>query len=132
MVAQDQDKPRLLAQRLALATLAVVVITVGGAAMLNAPWPGSALLAAVLVMPLLLPLAAPIPGIVRGDRRTYAWATLCIAPAFLYAITEAIANSLVRAIAAAILFASLAHFVALVAYLRVTRPQTGSQAGPSP
>ena len=128
MVAQDQDKPRLLAQRLALATLAVVVITVGGAAMLNAPWPGSALLAAVLVLPLLLPLK----GLLHGDRRTYAWATLCIAPAFLYAITEAIANSLVRAIAAAILVASLAHFVALVAYLRVTRPQTGSQAGPSP
>ena len=128
MVAQDQDRPRLLAQRLALATLAVVVITVGGAAMLNAPWPGSALLAAVLVLPLLLPLK----GLLQGDRRTYAWATLCIAPAFLYAITEAIANSLVRAIAAAILVASLAHFVALVAYLRVTRPQTGSQAGPSP
>jgi uncharacterized membrane protein len=128
VVAQDQDKPRLLAQRLALATLAVVVITVGGAAMLNAPWPGSALLAAVLVLPLLLPLK----GLLHGDRRTYAWATLCIAPAFLYAITEAIANSLVRAIAAAILLASLAHFVALVAYLRVTRPQTGSQAGPSP
>ena len=128
MVAQDQDRPRLLAQRLALATLAVVVITVGGAAMLNAPWPGSVLLAAVLVLPLLLPLK----GLLHGDRRTYAWATLCIAPAFLYAITEAIANSLVRAIAAAILLASLAHFVALVAYLRVTRPQTGSQAGPSP
>ena len=118
MVAQDQDRPRLLAQRLALATLAVVVITVGGAAMLNAPWPGSALLAAVLVLPLLLPLK----GLLRGDRRTYAWATLCIAPSFLYAVTEAIANSLVRAIAAAILVASLAHFVALVAYLRVTRP----------
>jgi uncharacterized membrane protein len=128
VVAQHQDRPRQLAQRLALATLAVVVITVGGAAMLNSPWPGSALLAAVLVLPLLLPLK----GLLRGDRRTYAWATLCIAPSFLYAITEAIANSLVRAIAAAILVASLAHFVALVAYLRVTRPQTGSQAGPSP
>jgi uncharacterized membrane protein len=128
VVAQHQDRPRQLAQRLALATLAVVVITVGGAAMLNSPWPGSALLAAVLVLPLLLPLK----GLLRGDRRTYAWATLCIAPSFLYAITEAIANSLVRAIAAAILLASLAHFVALVAYLRVTRPQTGSQAGPSP
>jgi len=38
----------------------------------------------------------------------------------------------VRAIAAAILFASLAHFVALVAYLRITRPRPGSQAAPSP
>jgi uncharacterized membrane protein len=128
VVAQDQDKPRLIAQRWAIATLAVAAVAVGGAAMLNAPWPDSALLAAVLVLPMLL----PIKGLLRGDRRTYAWATLCIAPSFLYAITEAIANSLVRAIAAAILFASLAHFVALVAYLRITRPQTGSQAAPSP
>jgi uncharacterized membrane protein len=76
------------------------------------------LLAAVLVLPLLL----PVKGLLHGDRRTYAWATLCIAPCFVYAITEAIANSSMRAIAAAILLASLAHFVALVAYLRVTRP----------
>ena len=96
--------------------------------MLNASWPDSALLAAVLVLPLLLPLK----GLLRGDRRTYAWATLCIVPCFVYGITEAIANSLVRAIAAAILFASLAHFVALVAYLRITRPQPGSQAAPTP
>jgi uncharacterized membrane protein len=82
----------------------------------------------VLVLPLLLPLK----GLLQGDRRTYAWATLCIAPCFVYAITEVIANSQVRAIAAAMLFMSLAHFVALVAYLRVTRPEAGPQAAPSP
>ena len=74
MVTQDQDKPRLIAQRWAIATLAVAVVAVGGAAMLNAPWPDSALLAAVLVLPMLL----PIKGLLRGDRRTYAWATLCM------------------------------------------------------
>ena len=127
-MAQDQDKPRLRAQRWALATLAMVVVAVGAAAMLNASWPGSALLTAVLVLPLLL----PVKGLLHGDRRTYAWATLCIAPGFVYAITEAIANSSMRAIAAAILLAILAHFVALVAYLRVTRSEAGSQAAPTP
>jgi uncharacterized membrane protein len=127
-VAPDQEKLRLRARRWTLATLAVVGVAIGVAAMLNASWPGSALLAAALVLPLLLPLK----GLLQGDRRTYAWATLCIAPCFVYGITEVIANSSVRAIAAVILFTSLAHFVALVAYLRVTRPKTGSQAAPIP
>jgi uncharacterized membrane protein len=127
-VAQDLDKPRLRARRWALATLAMIGVAIGVAATLDASWPGSALLAAALVLPLLLPLK----GLLQGDRRTYAWATLCIAPCFVYGITEVIANSSVRAIAAVILFTSLAHFVALVAYLRVTRPKTGSQAAPIP
>jgi uncharacterized membrane protein len=122
------DKPRLRARRWALATLAMIGVAIGVAATLDASWPGSALLAAALVLPLLLPLK----GLLQGDRRTYAWATLCIAPCFVYGITEVIANSSVRAIAAVILFTSLAHFVALVAYLRVTRPKTGSQAVPIP
>ena len=127
-MARDHDKLRLRARSWALATLAMLAVGVAVAATLSASWPGSALLVAVLVLPLLLPLK----GLLQGDRRTYAWATLCIAPCFLYAITEAIANSMTRAIAAAILFASLAHFVALVAYLRVTRPEAGSQAAPTP
>jgi uncharacterized membrane protein len=122
------DKPRLRARRWALATLAMIGVAIGVAATLDASWPGSALLAAALVLPLLLPLK----GLLQGDRRTYAWATLCIAPCFVYGITEVIANSSVRAVAAVILFTSLAHFVALVAYLRVTRPKTGSQAAPIP
>jgi uncharacterized membrane protein len=127
-VARDREKLRLRARSWALATLATLGLAVAAAATLNASWPGSALLVAVLVLPLLLPLK----GLLQGDRRTYAWATLCIAPCFVYAITEVIANSAVRALAAAILFASLAHFVALVAYLRITRPETGSQADPTP
>jgi len=76
---------------------------------------------------LLLPLLLPVRGLLRGDRRTHAWATMCVAPCFLYGVTETVANPSLRGVAAAILFASLAHFVALVAYLRVTRPQA---AGP--
>jgi uncharacterized membrane protein len=117
-VARDQDRTRRRARRWALATLAVVAVAVGVAVMRNPSWPGSALLSAALGLPLLLPLK----GLLQGDRRTYAWATLCIAPCFVYGITEVIANGPARAIAAMILFASLANFVALVAYLRVTRP----------
>jgi uncharacterized membrane protein len=127
-VAPDQDRPRQRARRWALATLAVVGVAIAVAAMRDASWPGSALLAAALLLPLLLPLK----GLLQGDRRTYAWATLCLAPCFVYGITEVIANSSVRAIAAAILFTSLAHFVALVAYLRITRPKKGPQAAPIP
>ena len=114
---------RALARRWVLGTLAVLVACVGTAALAPAAWPGSALMAATLLLPLLL----PVRGLLRGDRRTHAWATMCVAPCFLYGVTETVANPSLRGVAAAILFASLAHFVALVAYLRVTRPQA---AGP--
>jgi len=68
-----------------------------------------------------------LPGLVRGRRRTFAWATLCVAPYLVYGITEVIANPMVRGAAAAILFASLAWFVTLVGYLRLSR----SGAGPA-
>ncbi len=79
-------------------------------------------LAAALLWPLLLPL----PGILRRRRRTFAWATLCVTPYFIYGTTEAVANPAVRTLAAAILAASLVLFCALVAWLRLTRP--GRQA----
>jgi uncharacterized membrane protein len=81
---------------------------------------------------MLLPIAAPLPGLLRGSRRTYAWATLCVAPYLVYGITEIVANPAVRVAAGAILFASLAWFVALVTYLRVSRgpgPATQDSAG---
>jgi uncharacterized membrane protein len=119
---------RTLARRWALGTLAVLATCVCSAGLLSAAWPKSAVLAAALVAPLLLPLR----GLLRGDRRTHAWATLCVAPYIIYGITETIANPSVRGLAAAILLASLAHFVALVACLRLTRPQAANQAGPTP
>ena len=106
-----------IARAVALATAAVLAVCVAAASLRSAPWPANL----GWTIALLLPLAAPIPGIVRGIRRTYAWATLCVAPYFIYGITEVIANPAVRGAAAAILFASFAWFVALVAYLRVSR-----------
>lgn len=88
------------------------------AALRSSDWPASLALACALLVPLLLPL----PGLLRSQRRTHAWATLCVAPYFIYGMTEVIANPAVRGMAGAILFASLALFVALVSYLRLTRP----------
>ena len=71
---------------------------------------------------LTLPLWAPLPGIVRRNRRTYAWATLCVIPYFVLGVTEAIANPSARGWAAACLVLALGLFAALIGYLRVTRP----------
>jgi uncharacterized membrane protein len=119
---------RTLAHVGVLATLSMLAVCVCSAAVLTARWPGSAALAAVLIVPLLLPLR----GLLRRDRRTHAWATLCVAPYFIYGLTEAVANPAVRPVAAAILFASLALFVALVTYLRLSRPLPAAQDAPIP
>jgi uncharacterized membrane protein len=71
---------------------------------------------------LTLPLWAPLPGIVRRNRRTYAWATLCVIPYFVLGVTEAIANPSARGWAAACLALALGLFADLIGYLRVTRP----------
>jgi uncharacterized membrane protein len=115
-----------LARAVALATAAVLAVCVASASLRSAPWPANL----GWTIALLLPLMAPIPGLVRGIRRTYAWATLCVAPYFIYGITEVIANPAVRGTAAAILFASFAWFVTLVAYLRLSRgdPNAGQDS----
>lgn len=115
--ATDRRRHLDRARRAALATATVLAACVAAAAWRSASWPGNLLLTLIL----LLPVAAPLPGIVRGVRHTYAWATLCVAPYFVYGATEVIANPTVRGAAAAILFASLAWFVALVGYLRLSR-----------
>ena len=77
---------------------------------------------ALHVVFLLVSLALPLRGLLRRNRRTYAWATLCLTPHFVYALTELVANPVLRPHAAAMLLLSLALMVALVAYLRLTRP----------
>jgi uncharacterized membrane protein len=77
----------------------------------------------LLVALLVGPLAIAVPGMLARIRRTYAWATLCITPHFIYALTEIVANPSIRVFAAAILVLSLALVVALVAYLRLTRAE---------
>ncbi len=111
------------AHRWVLATLIVLAACVAAAALSSGPWPGNAVLALAMLVPLVLPL----PGLLRSDRRTHAWATLCVTPYFVYGVTESIANPAVRGVAGAILFASLALFVSLVGFLRLTRPVAAPQ-----
>jgi uncharacterized membrane protein len=75
----------------------------------------------LLVLFLAGPLAIALPGMLARNRRTFAWATLCVTPHFIYALTEIVANPSIRWLAASILVLSLALVVALVAYLRLTR-----------
>lgn len=127
MVAGN-ERHRALARRLVLASL--LLLAVASIACVVVGWSGtpSAILAAVLLPPLLLPLQ----GIARGERRTHAWATLCVAPAFVYGLTEVVANPDARPLAALLLGTSLLLFFSLVAYLRVSRPRSPPQVPPNP
>lgn len=80
----------------------------------------------LLVVLLAGPLAIAVPGMLARNRRTFAWATLCVTPHFIYALTELVANPSIRVLAASILVLSLALVVALVAYLRLTGGPVGS------
>lgn len=77
----------------------------------------------VLATFLTLPLWAPLPGLIRRDRRTYAWATLCLIPYFVLGLTESIANPQGRFWSGTSLALALLLFVGLIGYLRVTRPR---------
>ena len=118
-MAEGHERRRTIAHRLVLAGLFLLMTTSLTAVL--ARWSGTP--SALLALVLLVPLLAPLRGILRGDRRTHAWATLCIVPGFIYGLTEAVANPGIRTVAALVLGSSLALFFALVAYLRVTRPQ---------
>jgi uncharacterized membrane protein len=118
----------LRARRSVLATLAFLSVVVVTAAALTSAAPRSFALAAAY----LLPLALPLRGLLLGLRRTHAWATLCVIPYVVFGVTETVANPALRAVGACILFAALAVFIALIWYLRVTRPAraTDPAAGP--
>lgn len=123
----DSSRALARARLAALATAALLAACVAAAALGSASWPASPGWTVVVLLPVLLPL----PGLLRGRRRTYAWATLCVTPYFVYGLTEAIANPGARLAAGAILLASLAWFVALVAFLRWSRA-TGPGAQGTP
>ena len=115
----DKTTGAMTARRATLVALSLLAVLVVAAAVQGRSRIEALALSAVL----LLPLLAPLPGLLRGLRRTSAWATLCVIPYFVYGLTETIANPAVRYVAGAILFASLALFVALIAHLRLTRPR---------
>jgi uncharacterized membrane protein len=75
------------------------------------------------------PLWAPLRGLIRRSRRTYAWATLCVVPYFILGVTEAVANPERRLWAGLCLLIALALFAILILYLRATNPD---RVSPSP
>ena len=75
----------------------------------------------LLVLFLLLPLLLPLSGLLRHDRRTFAWSTLCLTPHLVYALTEIVANPAVRSLAIVMVALVFGLMGALVAYLRLTR-----------
>ena len=69
----------------------------------------------------VLPLLAPLNGLVRGRRHTYAWATLFAIPYLAFALTELLANPRARWVAALTLLLVFAWFCTMILYLRASR-----------
>ncbi len=109
-----------VARRARLATLWLwggVAASVLGWALAGYSW----LLCGIAVLPLL----APLRGLVRGERYTYAWATLFSIPYLIFTITELLANPAARWAGSASLLLTFAWFCAMVWYLRVSRAHPG-------
>ena len=77
------------------------------------PWPICALAA--------LPLLAPLNGLLRGRRHTYAWATLFAIPYLAFALTELLVNPAARWVAAASLLLVFGWFCTMILFLRASR-----------
>jgi uncharacterized membrane protein len=77
------------------------------------PWPICALA--------VLPLLAPLHGLIRGRRHTYAWATLFAVPYLAFALTELLVNPAARWVAATSLLFVFAWFCTMILFLRVSR-----------
>jgi uncharacterized membrane protein len=71
------------------------------------------------------PLLAPLPGLVRGRRYTYAWASLFAMPYVAFAVTELLVNPAARAVASLSLLLVFAWFCSMVLYLRASRARPG-------
>ena len=79
------------------------------------PWP--------ICLIAVLPLLAPLNGLVRGRRRTYAWATLFAIPYLAFALTELLVNPAARWVAAVSLLLVFGWFCTMILFLRVSREQ---------
>jgi uncharacterized membrane protein len=70
-----------------------------------------------------LPLLAPLNGLLRGRRHTYAWATLFAIPYLVFALTELLVNPAARWVAALSLLLVFAWFCSMILFLRASRAQ---------
>jgi uncharacterized membrane protein len=77
------------------------------------PWP--------ICVIAVLPLLAPLNGLLRGRRYTYAWATLFAIPYLAFALTELLANPQARWVASLSLLLVFAWFCTMILFLRASR-----------
>lgn len=70
-----------------------------------------------------LPLLAPLNGLLRGRRHTYAWATLFAIPYLAFALTELLVNPAARWVAATSLLLIFGWFCTMILFLRASRGQ---------
>jgi uncharacterized membrane protein len=68
----------------------------------------------------VLPLIAPLRGLVKGSRHTYAWATLFTVPYIMFSITELLVNPAARWVAGISLLLVFAWFCTMVLFLRAS------------
>jgi uncharacterized membrane protein len=69
----------------------------------------------------VVPLLAPLNGLVRGRRYTHAWTTLFAIPYLAFALTELLVNPRARWVAAMTLLLVFAWFCTMILYLRASR-----------
>jgi uncharacterized membrane protein len=81
--------------------------------MVGYPWP--------ICVLAVLPLLAPLNGLIRGRRHTYAWATLFAIPYLAFAITELLANPEARWVAGLSLLLVFGWFCTMILFLRASR-----------
>jgi uncharacterized membrane protein len=90
-----------------------VALSLLGWIMVGYPW--------VICVLAVLPLLAPLRGLVRGRRHTYAWATLFAVPYLVFSLTELLVNPAARWMASLSLLLVFAWFCTMILFLRVSR-----------
>jgi uncharacterized membrane protein len=73
----------------------------------------------------VLPLLAPLHGLVEGRRYTYAWATLFTIPYIVFTITELLVNPAARWVASISLLLVFGWFCTMVLFLRASPARGG-------
>jgi len=68
----------------------------------------------------VLPLLAPLHGLISGRRYTYAWATLFAIPYLVFALTELLVNPAARWVASISLLLVFSWFCTMVLFLRAS------------
>jgi uncharacterized membrane protein len=104
-------------RRLTLILWASVALSLLAWILAGYPWPLCVL--AVVI------LAAPLHGLVRGRRHTYAWATLFAIPYLIFALTELLVKPEARWVASISLLLVFGWFCTMVLFLRASPARRG-------